>query len=252
MKKLFWLLILPLLVLTGCGSKRVATPAKNVDRIGHAVPVSSDQTRRLITEARRWIGTPYRYGGQALSGTDCSGFVMMVYDSAYGLKLPRTSAQMREYAIPIAEKDLRPGDLVFFCTSGGSRVNHVGLYIGSGKMIHASLSKGVTESSLDEKYYRQRFHSAGRVVNQSKETSAPSVAVSTIETSTDVTSDRRELKNKIKQLEKEKKQLSKKQTESHTETKPQKETTPKLQLKVQQQTVETDSTYVVTDPSIFD
>ncbi|MDE6535676.1 MAG: C40 family peptidase, partial [Muribaculaceae bacterium] len=106
MKKLFWLLIFPILILTGCGSKREATPAQNVNRISHAVPVSSDQTRRLISEARRWIGTPYRYGGQTLSGTDCSGFVMMVYDGVYGLKLPRTSAQMREYALPLAEKDL--------------------------------------------------------------------------------------------------------------------------------------------------
>lgn len=232
MKKFVWALFIVCLFLTGCGSKRVATPAKKIERISHAVPVSSDQTRRLISEARRWIGTPYRYGGQTLAGTDCSGFVMQVYESVYGLKLPRNSAQQREYSMPIAERELAPGDLVFFCTSGGSTVNHVGLYIGSGKMIHASLSKGVTESALDEKYYRQRFHSAGRVVTP------------TADNPNEIAADRRELKKKIKELEKEKKQLEKATPEPKTE--------PKQQIIILQQTVETDSTYVVTDPSIFD
>lgn len=233
MKKTFWVLFLAAFVMTGCGSKHVATPAKKIERISHAVPVSSDQTRRLVSEARRWIGTPYRYGGTTLAGVDCSGFVMMVYDSVYGLKLPRSSAQQREYALPISEGDLAPGDLVFFCTSGGGGVNHVGLYIGSGKMIHASLSKGVTESALDEKYFRRSFHSAGRVV-------AP-----TAENPSAIAADRKELKKRIKELEKEKKKLSESRPKPQPEPQPQ----PKIQ---QQQPVQTDSTYVVTDPSIFD
>ena len=242
MKKSLFVLMLASLLLASCGSKKVATPAKKIERISHAVPVSSDQTRRLISEARRWIGTPYRYGGQTLAGTDCSGFVMMVFDSVYGLKLPRSSAQQRQYSLPIAEKELAPGDLVFFCTSGGSAVNHVGIYIGSGKMIHASLSKGVMESSLDEKYYSQRFHSAGRVVTPTSD--SPS----------EIAADRRELKNKIKQLEKEKKQLSKGAPEAKPEAKPEQSRQIKTnqQLIIQQQTTQPDTTYVVTDPSIFD
>ncbi|MDE6535450.1 MAG: C40 family peptidase, partial [Muribaculaceae bacterium] len=146
------------------------------------------------------------------------------------------------------------GDLVFFCTSGGSRVNHVGLYIGSGKMIHASLSQGVTESSLDEKYYRQRFHSAGRVVNVGKNAHVNQPADTS--SATTLPSDRRELKNRIKQIEKEKKQLSKAQNKPENKpaikTSKQPEKKPEKQSIIQQQQIETDSTYVTTDPSIFD
>lgn len=220
MKFNFIWLFLFALFLSGCSSKRVATPARRIERIDHAVSVSSDQTQRLVREARKWIGTPYRYGGQTRSGTDCSGFTMSLFSEVYGLQLPRASYQQREYALPIGERDLAPGDLVFFCTSGGSTVSHVGIYIGSGKMIHASTSRGVMESSLDEKYYSQRFHSAGRIVS-----SAPASVK-------EISTDRRQLKNTIKELEKEKKQLL------------------KLNQRIET-SIDTTETYV-TDPSIFD
>lgn len=220
MKKSFvWLFLLSALLLAGCASKHPATPARHIERISHAVPVSNDQTQRIVREARSWIGTPYRYGGQTLAGTDCSGMVMMLYSQVYGLQIPRSSAQQREYALPIAERELKPGDLVFFCTAGGSTVSHVGLYIGSRKMIHASSSQGVIESNLDEKYYRQKFHSAGRIVSSDANAAAK-----------ELSNDRRELKQQIKRLEKEKKQLLKLQEQIDTRI---------------------DSTYV-TDPSIFD
>lgn len=219
MKHPFVWLFLCALVLGGCSSKRVAVPATRVERISHAVAVSPEQTRRLVREARKWIGTPYRYGGQTRSGTDCSGMVMVLFADVYGLQLPRSSAGQRDFSMPVGERDIAPGDLLFFATSGGSAVSHVGIYIGSGKMIHASTSRGVIESSLDEKYYRQRFHSAGRVV-------AP-------ESDSDASNSRKQLKKTIKELEKEKKRL--------------------LRLEQQIETrIDTVTPVYVPDPAIFD
>lgn len=224
-----WLFLCLILGLCGCSSKRTATPARRIERIGHAVPVSSDQTHRIVREARKWIGTPYRYGGVTHAGIDCSGLTMTLYADVYGLQLPRSSAQQQQYALPISQSDLAPGDLVFFATSGGANVSHVGLYIGSGKMVHASTSRGVIESSLDEKYYVQRFHSAGRVVSP------------TPVSAKEISSDRKELKKSIKELEKEKKRLM--------------ELNERIDQKVipPRKPTEPDSTNVyVTDPSIFD
>lgn len=118
----------------------------------------------LVRQARTWIGTPYRYGGKSKSGTDCSGMVMALFDDVARLSLPRNSAAQRDYCFNISKKNLEPGDLVFFSTSRrGGKVNHVGIYAGKGRMIHASSSRGVIESSLDEKYYVNHYHSSGRV-----------------------------------------------------------------------------------------
>lgn len=126
--------------------------------------VDSRVGERLVSHARSWIGTPYRYGGADRKGTDCSGMLMTIFEEVAGLKLPRNSAAQRGYCLDVAKKGLQPGDLVFFSSSaGGGKVNHVGLYTGSGRFIHASTSRGVIESRLDEKYYESHYHSSGRV-----------------------------------------------------------------------------------------
>lgn len=121
------------------------------------------ETRALLTEASKWLGTSYRYGGDSRSGVDCSGLITNLYKSALSIKLPRSSAQQQEYCSRISKKDLMEGDLVFFTTGKGSKVSHVGMYIGDGRMVHSSTSRGVIISGLDEDYYTRTFHSAGRV-----------------------------------------------------------------------------------------
>jgi len=119
--------------------------------------------KRITEEARRWLGTPYRYGSNSKKGTDCSGMVMKVFE-ANGIKLPRDSRSQQQYCQAIDETSLIPGDLVFFSSSvGGSRISHVGIYIGDNQFIHSSTSKGVIVSSLNEDYYRRHYHSSGRV-----------------------------------------------------------------------------------------
>lgn len=129
-------------------------------------PIPSDLTsssRRLLEQAYGWLGTPYAYGGTDRKGVDCSGLVMNVFNDALSIKLPRSSAQQQEYCQPIDIKDISVGDLLFFSPSGKG-IGHVGLYIGSGSMIHASNS-GVVVTPLESQWVQKRFHSAGRVAS---------------------------------------------------------------------------------------
>jgi cell wall-associated NlpC family hydrolase len=83
---------------------------------------------------------------------------------AYGIALPRTSRAMSRIGQPVSKGQLRFGDLVFFNTNGRG-VSHVGMYIGNGQFVHASTwRRGVLVSSLNERYYRQRFAGARRIL----------------------------------------------------------------------------------------
>jgi cell wall-associated NlpC family hydrolase len=114
----------------------------------------------------RWIGTPYRAGQSSRKGTDCSGLVSVVYKTVYGKELARSSAAMlRLNCRPVANPaNLREGNLVFFHTSKNSKLpSHVGIYLKDRKFAHASTSRGVVISSLNEPYYLKRWISGGIV-----------------------------------------------------------------------------------------
>lgn len=137
----------------------VPTPPQTID----IASITSPATASLLTEASSWLGTCYAYGGNDRNGVDCSGFVLKVFDNALNIKLPRSSDQQQQFCISIPRTDLQQGDLVFFTARSGGTVGHVGIYIGNGNMIHASSSKGVIISSLDQQYYLTNFYGAGRV-----------------------------------------------------------------------------------------
>jgi len=120
--------------------------------------------RHVIDEASAWLGTPYKYGGSTRSGADCSGFVSTVYKTAAGRKLPRSSRDQAGAGNAVDINKAKPGDLLFFNTSGGG-VSHVGIYLGNRTFIHASTSRGVIYSSLDEQYYKSRFLFARTVLS---------------------------------------------------------------------------------------
>lgn len=107
-----------------------------------------------------WRGTPYRLGGLSQSGIDCSGFVLLAYRDIFGLKLPRTTREQSHYGKRVKKSELRTGDLLFFKT--GRFQNHVGLYWQEGTFIHASTSKGVMASSLNNPYWTKNFTKATR------------------------------------------------------------------------------------------
>jgi cell wall-associated NlpC family hydrolase len=121
------------------------------------------QGTELVRVAAALIGTPYKFGGEDPSrGFDCSGLVFYTFDQL-GLEVPRTAADQREAATPISREALSPGDLVFFRGSA-RRVDHVGIYAGDGKFIHApSAGHVVSYAYLEDPYYRAHFVSAGRL-----------------------------------------------------------------------------------------
>lgn len=116
---------------------------------------------RITRTAMRYLGVPYMWGGTTFSGVDCSGFVQTVF-AKNGINLPRMADGQFSVGRRIAMSFLMPGDLVFFetYTSGAS---HVGIYIGDGKFIHASL-RGVVIDELSMSYYASRYIGARRLI----------------------------------------------------------------------------------------
>ncbi len=166
MRKLFlsvFFSVLLALLMPSCGSHRHSSVRGGGEVRNEGI--GKNLADEITAEAKRWIGTPYRHGKQKRrSGTDCSGMVMVIYEEKTGVRLPRRSSDQQKFCKKIDKDDLAPGDLVFFSPSKrGGRVSHVGIYIGRGEFIHASSSKGVMVSRLDQKYFVTHFHSAGRV-----------------------------------------------------------------------------------------
>ena len=113
---------------------------------------------RVVEIAFRYLGTPYRWAGASPAGFDCSGFVMYVY-SRVGIRLPHSSWMLWGVGKPVARKDLRPGDIVFF--NGRS---HVGIYIGQGRFIHSPHTGDVVRvTRLSESWYGRTYDGARRV-----------------------------------------------------------------------------------------
>ncbi|GKV64925.1 hypothetical protein NCCP2331_10780 [Sporosarcina sp. NCCP-2331] len=110
------------------------------------------------------MGTPYVYGGTTPSGFDCSGYIQYVFKKE-GHSVPRTTGQQFSTGTSVSKNNLQVGDLVFFNTTGRG-VSHVGVYAGSNNFIHASTSKGVTVTSLNDPYYwGSRYIGARRVAS---------------------------------------------------------------------------------------
>lgn len=112
---------------------------------------TSSLRKRIVKYAKKFLGNRYVYGGSSLKhGTDCSGFVMRIYQH-FGYKLSRSSAAQSTNGKKISRSRLKPGDLLFY--KRGGRIGHVSMYIGSGKVIHASNKKtGITISNI---HYRR-------------------------------------------------------------------------------------------------
>lgn len=117
-----------------------------------------DLRSELVLTALRFLGVPYRWGGEDRShGFDCSGLTMVSY-RLNGLNLPRNSRAQFKAGRYIAKKNLEKGDLVFFATKGGKRVTHVGMYIGRGKFIHAPRTgKTVRVAKLSSSFFKKTY-----------------------------------------------------------------------------------------------
>ena len=145
---------------SGCGTSQ-PTPRRNVTpsapRTTAPIPASAWQR-----EVERWVGTPYKYGGSDRRGVDCSGFVQQVQLRVAGVRLPRTARDMSRVGRAVNRRDVRPGDLVFFDTTGRG-VSHVGVMVGGDRFAHASESRGVVYSRLAEPYWSRQWRGARRM-----------------------------------------------------------------------------------------
>jgi cell wall-associated NlpC family hydrolase len=111
-----------------------------------------------VMVALAMIGTPYRFGGSELGGFDCSGLSRYVYAQSLGIDLPRTArAQSELPGSRLGRRQLVPGDLVFFETTGRG-VSHVGIYAGEERFVHAPSAGGIVQiKSLGDAYWGPRF-----------------------------------------------------------------------------------------------
>lgn len=109
---------------------------------------------------QRYQGTPYRYGGTTQAGFDCSGFIVTAYREGLNRTLPRTTEMMLSQGQFVRRDQLREGDIVFFRIGGKDQ--HAGIYLGEDRFIHSATSVGVTESSLGNAYWQQRYSQARR------------------------------------------------------------------------------------------
>ena len=147
--------LLVILLLTQCSASKVEKRSK---------------TDKVLSVAKSYIGTPYKWGGTSRSGMDCSGLVCTAYASV-GMKLPRTVVDQAKLGKSVEMSELRRGDLVIFRIKRKKqgRVWHTGIVtevVSKDKIlfVHASSSKGVTISNLMSDYYQKWYKKSRRLL----------------------------------------------------------------------------------------
>lgn len=134
----------------------------------YQVSRTTDAANEVMITAMGLVGTPYRWGGDnQKEGFDCSGLLVDVFSRTLEMNLPRRSVDMsRMQGKIVAKNQLKTGDLVFFSTNRKrNEINHVGLYVGDGRFVHAPRTgRNVTLSRLDSAYWQKTFREAKRVI----------------------------------------------------------------------------------------
>ncbi|WP_460417932.1 C40 family peptidase [Pseudomonas sp. microsymbiont 2] len=145
---------------------RPANAARQHDVGMQAVAMSPKQSSEVLSRAVNVLGTPYRWGGSSpKKGFDCSGLVKYAFNDVADVDLPRTSNAMAQgQGVKVAKSDLKPGDLIFFNIKS-RRVNHVAIYLGNDRFIHAPRTgKRVSIDSLEKPYWQKHYVVAKRVL----------------------------------------------------------------------------------------
>ena len=149
MKKIIILFIVAVTVFTLAS----CSPPGSIRREG------GSKRGNIVSTANKYVGVPYKSGGATPRGFDCSGFVLYVYKQNR-INMPRTAEAQYKSGKKISAKSLRPGDLVFFQTSG-KRISHVGIYLGKGRFVHApGTGKKTSYASLANVYWKKHYRGA--------------------------------------------------------------------------------------------
>lgn len=152
MNKALTIPLMSFLLLAGCASNPPSTPPLP------STPIEKTELQHLY---KSWSGVPYQFGGSTKRGIDCSAFMQVTMSTIYQLHLPRTTELQSQQGYFIPEEEAAFGDLVFFKTGWNQR--HVGMYIGNNQFMHASTSKGVIISRLDNPYWASKFWQFRRI-----------------------------------------------------------------------------------------
>jgi cell wall-associated NlpC family hydrolase len=158
MKKWSFLLVVISLLLSSCSS--IKTVVKKTTK-------RTTKVDRIVSNALEYKGVRYKFGGTTNKGMDCSGVIYVAFGSE-NVQLPRISRDMAKRGKKISLSKTKKGDLLFFKTSKGRSINHVGLIVsikkGQIRFIHATTSRGVIISLLSEKYWKKAFVKATKVL----------------------------------------------------------------------------------------
>ena len=152
--------------LASCGSSRQTSNKTVVKTSRSASPAK--KVDKIVSHAKEYVGTKYKFGGTSRKGMDCSGLVYISFKEQ-DISLPRISRDMAKEGKRINLGQVSEGDLLFFQTNKNRRViNHVGLVVESRRgvirFIHSTTSKGVIISSLSERYWNEAFVEVRRII----------------------------------------------------------------------------------------
>lgn len=154
--KHWWLFIgFMIMMVSGCAGRSLIQEKFDTTNYDFVI-----MEQRLRTAVGMWKGTPHQMGGTTRQGVDCSAFVQRLYQDVFNQWIPRTTYLQVRSGQSVDKDLLRTGDLVFFKYPLKGR--HVGIYLDQGEFAHASTSKGVTISSLQNNYWRQFYWTARR------------------------------------------------------------------------------------------
>jgi lipoprotein Spr len=132
------------------------------------VAMSATSNLKLYQFVYDWIGTPYRLGGDNKKGVDCSKFAYQLYDKVFNTVIGSNSRNIFSMVNPVNKEELQEGDFVFFKIKSRS-ISHIGVYIGDNKFAHASSSRGVMISNLNEPYWQRYYYKGGRLLESLRE-----------------------------------------------------------------------------------
>lgn len=125
---------------------------------------SFEAGNRVVALAKKFLGTPYVYGGSSPSGFDCSGFTSYIYKQL-GYNINRTAHDQLANGVAVSKSELKPGDIVMFKRAGASYVHHVGIYVGDGMMIHSPQTGDVVKyTSIVTGNYSKNYYAARRII----------------------------------------------------------------------------------------
>ncbi len=157
-----------MIVITSCGgNKKTVSNKKNsyiINKYANLLqtPKSDIINIKLYSFIDDWYGTKYKYGGMSKAGVDCSGFCNILYSQIYNKEITRTTAGLSKEINRVGKNKLKEGDLVFFNISK-KKNSHVGVYLKNNRFVHASTSKGVLISNLNNPYYKKAYSKGGRL-----------------------------------------------------------------------------------------